>query len=156
MLKPLLNRCVKINLPDSLIWIEITEGYNSRIGAVYTLRIIHRHTTPANRPSAAPDLRAPAGRRHLQAYPSGEGRGLIPAGAQVGLCGDRCGSRRPVPRHELIEPGVGVIGDAVTDIGKPRLRVDIVELRRVDQRIDAGSAPATAICAAEQPGLAAE
>lgn len=55
-----------------------------------------------------------------------------------------------------MEPGGGVIGDASEDVSEPSLRVDVVELGGLDQRVDDGSALATAIGAAEQPRLAAQ
>jgi len=78
-------------------------------------------------------------------------------------CGDAIGirirlqrARRPVPRQELVEPCGGVICDAGEDIGEPCLRVDIVELGGLDQRVDDGGALTATIRAAEQPSLAAE
>ena len=49
-----------------------------------------------------------------------------------------------------------MIGDACEDIGEPSLRIDIVELRGLDQGIDDGGALAAAIRATEQPRLATE
>ena len=49
-----------------------------------------------------------------------------------------------------------MICDACEDVGEPGLRVDIVELRGLDQRVDDGDARAAAIRAARQPCLAAE
>ncbi len=50
----------------------------------------------------------------------------------------------PVPGQEIIELGGWVIVDAGEDIGEPSLRVDIVELRGLDERVDNGSALPTA------------
>jgi hypothetical protein len=49
-----------------------------------------------------------------------------------------------------------VIVDAVEHVGGPRLRIDLVEARRPDQRVHHGGALAAAVGAGEQPGLAAE
>ena len=50
----------------------------------------------------------------------------------------------------------GVRGDAGEDVGEPGLRIDIVELGGLDQRVDDRGALPTAVGAAEQPGLASE
>ena len=42
------------------------------------------------------------------------------------------------------------------DIGEPGLRIDIVELGSLDQRIDGGSAPAAFVRASEGPVLATD
>ena len=49
-----------------------------------------------------------------------------------------------------------MLGDAGQHIGKPGQRIDVVELGGDDQAVEDGGAPAAAIGAAEQPGLAAE
>ena len=49
-----------------------------------------------------------------------------------------------------------MIGDAREDVGEPGLRIDIVELRGLDQRVDDGRALPAAIGPAEQPCLATE
>ena len=49
-----------------------------------------------------------------------------------------------------------MVRDAGEDIGEPCLRIDVVELCGLDQRVDDGGALPTTIRAAEQPGLAAE
>ena len=49
-----------------------------------------------------------------------------------------------------------MIGNAREDIGEPSLRVDIVELGGLDQRVDGGSTLTAAVGAVEQPCLAAE
>ena len=49
-----------------------------------------------------------------------------------------------------------VIVGAGEHVSEPSLRIDIVEPRGLDQRIRHGGAPAAAIGAGEQPGLAAE
>ena len=49
-----------------------------------------------------------------------------------------------------------MIGDAGEDIGEPGLRIDIVELRGLDQGVDDRTALPAAVGAAEQPRLAAE
>jgi Transposase len=40
----------------------------------------------------------------------------------------------PVSRQELVEPSVGMIGDAGQDVGEPGLGVDVVELGGADER----------------------
>ena len=49
-----------------------------------------------------------------------------------------------------------LIGDAFEDVGKPGLRVEIVELGRSDQRVHGCGASAATIRAAEQPRFSAE
>ncbi len=49
-----------------------------------------------------------------------------------------------------------MIGDAREDIGELGLRIDIVELGGLEQRVDDGGALAAAIRATEQPRLATE
>jgi hypothetical protein len=66
------------------------------------------------------------------------------------------GNEVPVPGKELIQPADRVIGDAGEHIGEPGLRVDVVELGGLDQRVEDGGALPAAIGAAEQPRLAAE
>ena len=46
-----------------------------------------------------------------------------------------------------------MVGDAPQDVGKPGLRVDVVELGSADQRIDGRGAFATAVRASEQQAL---
>src|SRR5260221_310848 len=62
----------------------------------------------------------------------------------------------PIPGQELIDLADAVIVDAREHVGKPRLRIDIVEARGLDQRVHHGGALAAAIGAGEQPRLAAE
>jgi hypothetical protein len=62
----------------------------------------------------------------------------------------------PAPGQELIEPLDVVIVDTVEDVCKPRLRIDVVEPRGLDQRVHHGGALAAAIGAGEQPRLAPE
>src|SRR5271156_5520345 len=65
-------------------------------------------------------------------------------------------SRRQVPRQELVEPVDIVIVDAPEHVGKPSLRIDIVELGRVNERQHHSGALPTAIGAGEQPRLPPE
>ena len=51
---------------------------------------------------------------------------------------------------------MGPSRDASKDIGEPGLRINVVELRALDQRVDDSGALAAAIRAAEQPCLATE
>ncbi len=64
--------------------------------------------------------------------------------------------RRPVPGQQLIAPCGRLVRNAGKNIGEPCLRIDIVELCGLDERVDDGGAPAATIGAAEQPRLAAE
>ena len=49
-----------------------------------------------------------------------------------------------------------MIGDAGEHVGEPGLRIDVVELGGLDQRVDRRGALAAAIGAGEQPVLAAQ
>jgi len=49
-----------------------------------------------------------------------------------------------------------VIVDAREHVGEPGLRIDVIELRRHDQRRHDGSAVGAAIRASEEPGFASE
>jgi hypothetical protein len=49
-----------------------------------------------------------------------------------------------------------VLVDAGEHIGEPGLGIDVIEARRLDQRVHESGALAAAIGAREQPGLAAE
>ena len=63
-------------------------------------------------------------------------------------CGVQCHGR---------SSGTGrVIGDARQHVSEPSLRIDVVELRGLDQRVKDGGTLAAAIRAAEQPRLAAQ
>ena len=62
----------------------------------------------------------------------------------------------PVPGHQLVQPGGGVVGDAAQHVGKPRLRIDAVEFRRADQGVDCSRALAATVGAGEQPCAAPE
>src|SRR5690349_1884827 len=59
--------------------------------------------------------------------------------------------RLPIPGQQLIEPVDGVIVDAGEYVGEPGLRVDVVELRRHDQRRHDSGAVGAAFGAGEQP-----
>ena len=48
----------------------------------------------------------------------------------------RCGDGAPVPGQQLGDALGGVIGDASEDVGEPGARIDVVELARLDQRVD--------------------
>jgi hypothetical protein len=62
----------------------------------------------------------------------------------------------PVPGQKFIQPVESKVVDAREHVGKPGLRVDIVELGRHDQGRQDGSTLGTTIGAGEQPGLAAQ
>ena len=57
----------------------------------------------------------------------------------------------PIPGQQFFDFGNGRFGDAGEDIGKPGLRVDIVELCRVEQRRHEGGAVGSTIRSGEQP-----
>ena len=61
-----------------------------------------------------------------------------------------------MPGKQFVKLGSGVVGDAAQHVGKPGLRIDAVELGRLDQREHRCGALAAAIGAGEQPGLAAD
>src|SRR6478609_5686752 len=58
--------------------------------------------------------------------------------------------RLPIPGQQLIEPVDGVIVDAGQHVGEPGLRIDVVELRRHDQRGHDSGAVGAAFGAGEQ------
>ena len=61
-----------------------------------------------------------------------------------------------MPRKQFVDPACRMIGDAGEHVGEPGLRVDVVELCGLDQRVEDGGAVAAAVGAAEQPGFAAK
>ena len=62
----------------------------------------------------------------------------------------------PVPRQEIVEPVDIVIVDTCEHIGKPGLRINIIEFGRVNERQHHCGALTAAIGAGEQPGLPAK
>ena len=60
----------------------------------------------------------------------------------------------PVPGQQLVELANVVIVDAGEHLGKPSLRVDVIEPRGLDQSVHDGGTFAAAIRAGEQPRLA--
>ena len=62
----------------------------------------------------------------------------------------------PIPGQQRGQVGDLVIGDPGQHVGEPGLRIDVVELGRLDQREHDRGALAAAIGAGEQPRLAAE
>ena len=48
--------------------------------------------------------------------------------------------RRDVPRQELIDPIDRMFGDALEHVAQIRLRVDVVQLRGADERVDRSGA----------------
>ena len=62
----------------------------------------------------------------------------------------------PVPGQEFVNALGGVIRQAGEHVGKPGLRIDIVELGGVNERQHRRGALAAAIGADEQPRLAAQ
>jgi hypothetical protein len=51
----------------------------------------------------------------------------------------------PIPGQELVDALGRMILQSHQDIGEPRLRVDVVELGGLDQRVDGGGALAAVI-----------
>src|SRR5690606_25630532 len=62
----------------------------------------------------------------------------------------------PVPWQEFGESGLRHVGDACEDVGKPGLRVDIVELGGIDQGGHGGRPLGSALRSGEQPRLSAQ
>src|ERR1700748_3790571 len=60
----------------------------------------------------------------------------------------------PIPWQQFMKPSLREVGDPGEHIGKPGLRVDVVELSRHDQGGHDGSTLGTTIGAGEQPGVA--
>src|SRR4029077_6601194 len=60
----------------------------------------------------------------------------------------------PIPGEERGQIVDFVIVDAREHVGEPGLRIDVIELRRHDQRRHDGSAGGAAIRASEEPGIA--
>jgi hypothetical protein len=55
----------------------------------------------------------------------------------------------PFPRQQFVNAIHRMIGDAGEDIGEPSLRVNVVELRCVDERVHEGSALGAALRSGE-------
>ena len=51
----------------------------------------------------------------------------------------------PVPGQQLVDPLGRMILQSRQDVGEPRLRVDVVELGSLDQRVEGGGATAAVI-----------
>jgi hypothetical protein len=62
----------------------------------------------------------------------------------------------PIPGQKFIDPLGRMVLQASEDIGGPGVRIDVVDLGGVDQRIDRGSAAATFIRACEGPVVATD
>ena len=62
----------------------------------------------------------------------------------------------PIPRQERGEVGDLVIGDTSLHVGEPSLRIDVVELARLNEREHDRRTFATTIGSGEQPCLAPE
>src|SRR6185437_1598622 len=62
----------------------------------------------------------------------------------------------PIPRQKLMQPESRMIVDARQYVGKPSLRIDVVEPGRADQRQHDGGALTSAIGACEQPRFTAK
>lgn len=62
----------------------------------------------------------------------------------------------PVPGQQLGDAYCRVILQARQHVCEPGLRVDVVELRGLDQRVDGGGAPAAGVGAGEGPVVAAD
>jgi hypothetical protein len=56
----------------------------------------------------------------------------------------------PVPGQQLVQSGGRIIGDTAQQIGKPRLRIDVVEFRRGDQGIHCSRSLTAAVGAGEE------
>jgi hypothetical protein len=68
-----------------------------------------------------------------------------------------CGRVRPCPRHELVDARCGPeIDELVEDVGDVGLRLDVVELARLDQRRDAGPVFGSLVMTSEERVLAIE
>src|SRR6202035_196769 len=57
----------------------------------------------------------------------------------------------PIPGQEFVDAPGGVIRQACQHVGEPGLRIDIVELASLDQRVDGGSAATAFIGTHEGP-----
>src|SRR6478752_7566087 len=78
-------------------------------------------------------------------------------GSVAGGSGRRdAASDLPVPGQELIDPLGGMIGQPRQDVGEPGLRIDAVELGRLDQGVDRRRPLPAAIGTGERPILPAE
>jgi len=56
-----------------------------------------------------------------------------------------------MPWQQLVDPLCRMIGETRQDIGEPGLRIDIVELARLDQRIDSRGSLTAGVGAGEGP-----
>ena len=64
--------------------------------------------------------------------------------------------RAPIPGQQVADPPGGMIGQARQHVGKPGLRIDVVELGGLDQGVDGGGAAAAFVRAGEGPVVAAD
>jgi hypothetical protein len=62
--------------------------------------------------------------------------------------------RTPIPWKKLVDPFCGMIGQAGEHVGEPSMRIDIVELGGLDQRINRGGASTAFVRAGEGPVVA--
>jgi hypothetical protein len=96
-------------------------------------------TTSSETPSRRPQL------------PRCERRGRARVSGCPGESAERCGT--PAPWKKLVEPLDGMAGDAGQHIGEPGLRIDVVQLRRHDQRRNKCSPLGAPVRPGEQPCL---
>jgi hypothetical protein len=61
-----------------------------------------------------------------------------------------------VPRQQLVDLALGMIGDAGDGVAQPGFGIDLVELGGLDEAVDGGGAVAALIEACEQPVLATD
>ena len=64
--------------------------------------------------------------------------------------------RLVVPRQQLVDLALGMVGDAVDGVAQPGFGIDLVELGGFDEAVDRGGAVAALVGAGEQPVLAAD
>ena len=62
----------------------------------------------------------------------------------------------PVPGQQVVDPLCGIIEHSSEDIGEPGLRIDVVELGGLDQRVDGSGPPAAFVGAGECPVVASD
>jgi len=65
-------------------------------------------------------------------------------------------SGAPVPRQQRAEARLRNVGDAGEDIGEPSLRIDVIQLGGLYQRVHERGAIRSALGAGEQPRFSAE
>ena len=127
--------CVSDSDPDEPFRTRLLQDARERVGT----RIDRRHPSRGRHRIRGRSGGVCRGALCASAEGRGNGRRIIDCAGRLRGCLLRA-LRFPVPRQELVDPPGGVIGQARQHVGEPGLRVDVVELGGLDQRVDRGGA----------------